>query len=128
MVTSGEWARQWRDSRPTRRLIVGGALLSALILAATVFVILETRAKEILDAKSMLMTLNLSLAEQTARAIQGVDLVLDSIVDQVKADGVESAADFERIETGAATYRLLKARAADVPQLDAVAMVAVDQE
>ena len=126
MVTSGEWARQWRDSRPTRRLIVGGALLSALILAATVFVILETRAKEILDAKSMLMTLNLSLAEQTARAIQGVDLVLDSIVDQVKADGVESAADFERIETGAATYRLLKARAADVPQLDAVAMVAVD--
>ena len=85
MVTSGEWARQWRDSRPTRRLIVGGALLSALILAATVFVILETRAKEILDAKSMLMTLNLSLAEQTARAIQGVDLVLDSIVDQVKA-------------------------------------------
>ena len=126
MVTSGEWARQWRDSRPTRRLIVGGALLSALILAATVFVILETRAKEILDAKSMLMTLNLSLAEQTARAIQGVDLVLDSIVDQVKADGVESAADFERIETGAATYRLLKARAADVPQLDAVAMVAAD--
>ena len=126
MVTSGEWARQWRDSRPTRRLIVGGALLSALILAATVFVILETRAKEILDAKSVLMTLNLSLAEQTARAIQGVDLVLDSIVDQVKADGVESAADFERIETGAATYRLLKARAADVPQLDAVAMVAVD--
>ena len=126
MVTSGEWARQWRDSRPTRRLIVGGALLSALILAATVFVILETRAKEILDAKSMLMTLNLSLAEQTARAIQGVDLVLDSIVDQVKADGVESAADFERIETGATTYRLLKARAADVPQLDAVAMVAAD--
>ena len=126
MVTSGEWARQWRDSRPTRWLIVGGALLSALTLATTVFVIVETRAKEILDAKSVLMTLNLSLAEQTARAIQGVDLILDGLVDQVKADGVESAADFERIEAGAATYRLLKARAADVPQLDAVTMIAAD--
>ena len=125
-MTGGEWGRQWRDSLPTRRLIVGGALFSALILAITVFVIQETRAKEIRDAERELMTLDLSLAEQTARAIQGVDLVLGGIADQVRVDGVESAADFERLEAGASTYLLLKARTADLPQLDAVTMIAAD--
>ncbi|GGF15605.1 hypothetical protein GCM10011611_21760 [Aliidongia dinghuensis] len=121
-----DWARQWRESRPTRRLVVGGVLSAALVLAVTVFVILETRAKEIADAKRELMTLNLSLAEQTARAIQGVDLVLDSVIDQVKADGIETADDFQRLYAGAETHRLLRSRVADVPQLDAVAMIASD--
>ncbi|HEV2676025.1 MAG TPA: cache domain-containing protein [Aliidongia sp.] len=125
-MTGRDWARQWRDSRPTRWAIAGGAFLAMLVLATTLFVILETRAKEIADSKRELMTLNLSLAEQTARAIQGVDLILGGIVDQVKADGVESAEDFERVEAGSMTYRQLKARAADVPQLDAVTMIAAD--
>ncbi len=120
------WIRQWRDSSPIRWVIVGGVLVSTLIAATTVFLILETRAKELDDAKRELMTLNLSLAEQTARAIQGVDLILGGVIDQVKSDGVETAADFERIEAGAETYRWLKSRVADVPQLDAVTMIASD--
>ncbi|HVJ51601.1 MAG TPA: cache domain-containing protein [Aliidongia sp.] len=92
----------------------------------TYVIIAEFRAKEIADAERELVTLNLSLAEQTARTIQGVDFILGSIVDQIAAEGVESAEDFARLEAGAETYKQLKARVADVPQLDALTMIAAD--
>ncbi len=117
---------RWRDGRPTRLLILGGIVFAAMIAGVAGFLISETRTKEIADAKRELLTLNLSLAEQTARAMQGVDLILQSLADQLRSDGVDSAEDFARIEAGPDTYKILKARAADVPQLDAITLIAAD--
>ena len=125
-LTGSSWPQQWRYSRPTRWLLFGGGLFAAFILVATILVIAEARAKEIADAKRELITLDLSLAEQTSRAIQGVDLILGSIADQIKAEGVESADDFARLEAGPETFKMLNARVADVPQLDALTMIAAD--
>ncbi len=120
------WLEQWRQSRPTRWLVLCGALLVILIPAAMLFIVAEFRTKEIEDGKRELLTLNTSLAEQTARAFQGVDFVLARIADQVQAGGVETPEDFVRLEAGQETYELLKARVADVPQLDAITMIAAD--
>jgi signal transduction histidine kinase len=125
-VTGDSWIERWRDSRPTRLLILSGALFAGIVLCVTAFLISETRAKEIADAKRELLTLNLSLAEQTTRAVQGVDLVLQRIIEQIRSDGVDDAEAFSRMEAGPATSEFLKARAADVPQLDAVTLIAAD--
>ena len=125
-MTGVGWSQNWRDSRPIRRLILGGVAVALIVCWATAFLVAETRAKEITDAKRELSTLDLSLTEQTDRAVQGVDLVLQSIIDQMKSEGIGTAADFERQEAGAETSRLLRARASEVPQLNAVALIATD--
>ncbi|PWC39867.1 hypothetical protein TSO352_01825 [Azospirillum sp. TSO35-2] len=84
------------------------------------------RARELAGAERELSTLNLSLAEQTARAMQSVDLVLTNIIDQLKADRITSAEDFRRRLAGSDTHLMLKARITGVPQLDAVTMIDVD--
>ena len=126
LVTGNRWIARWRDSRPTRLLILSGALFSVIVFCITAFLISETRAKEIADAKRELLTLNLSLAEQTSRTIQGVDLVLRRIIEQIKSDGVDDAEAFSRMKAGPATSAFLKARTADVPELDAVTLIATD--
>jgi signal transduction histidine kinase len=125
-VTGDRWAERWRNSRPTRLLILSGALAALIVLCATAFLISETRDKEISAAKRELLTLNLSLTEQTTRAIQGVDLVLKRIAEQIRSDGVDDAEAFSREESGSETSEMLRARAADLPQLDAVTLIAAD--
>ena len=121
-----EWQRLLSTSRPVRLLLIGGTVLIATILVVAALVILQLRVAEIHQAKSELMTLNLSLAEQTARAFQSVDLILNSVVDDLHAEGVEDAEEYARLKSGRDTYERLLARTAGVPQLDAVTMIAAD--
>ncbi|PWC89235.1 hypothetical protein TSO5_21930 [Azospirillum sp. TSO5] len=82
--------------------------------------------RELAGAERELTTLNLSLAEQTASATQSVDLVLTTIIDQMKADGIATPADYVRRMGGRDTYQMLRARISGLPQLDAVTMIAAD--
>ncbi len=120
------WVAHLRASRPLRILLLIGVLALTVILSVTVQYILVLHDREIENAKRELATLNLSLAEQTARAIQSVDLVLTSIIDQLKAEGVTTSAEYARLKSGRDTHELLKARASVVPQIDAVTMIAAD--
>jgi signal transduction histidine kinase len=119
------WRDQLRHSRPTRLLVGVGAAAVAIILVATTLLVLVVRGWEIRDAERELTTLNISLAEQTARALQSVDLILESLVEQLQAEQVTTAADYER-KSDHATYELLKSKTAGVPQLDAVSLIAAD--
>ena len=123
MIQAG-WKRLGFDSRPTRLLSLCSVLLALVILGATVLVILETRTQEIDEAEHELMTLNLLLAEQTARAIQGVDLVLQGTIEDLRNDGVDSVDELWRLETGPDVFKRLQARAKDLPQIDAVTVIA----
>ncbi len=109
-----------------RLLLLIGALALAAILAGTDQYIQILRDKEIEGAKRELATLNLSLAEQTARAIQNVDLVLTSVIDQMKADGVATPEDVARLRSDPDTHERLKAKASVVPQIDAVTLIGAD--
>ncbi|WP_158627978.1 hybrid sensor histidine kinase/response regulator [Azospirillum griseum] len=106
--------------------MVSGAVALAVLVTATAQYILMLRDKEIDAAKRELATLNLSLAEQTARSIQNVDLVLTSMIDQMKAEGIATPQDMVRLRSDQETHDLLKAKASVVPQIDAVMVVGAD--
>ncbi|MCM8737961.1 response regulator [Azospirillum sp. A1-3] len=115
-----------RASRPLRILLLIGGLSVAVLLTATIHYIVSMRERELAGAERELSTLNLSLAEQTASATQSVDLVLTTIIDQMKADGIATPADYVRRMGGRDTYQMLRARISGLPQLDAVTMIAAD--
>src|ERR1700722_6493585 len=99
-----------RLSRPVLLLLALAAVAVAGVLSITALVIFEFRAREIEEAKSELARLDLSPTEQTARSFQSVDLILSSILDQMKADGIDSAADYAAKMSGRNTYELLQAK------------------
>lgn len=125
-AAGADWRRQLRISRPIQRLLIIGVIGVACIAALTALVILELRAKEIADAERELLTLNVSLAEQTERSIQSVDLILSSVVEELRADGVNNAADYMRLRSGRSTHELLLAKISGVPQLGGLVLVAAD--
>ncbi|MDB5405593.1 MAG: hybrid sensor histidine kinase/response regulator [Rhodospirillales bacterium] len=119
------WRDQLRHSRPTQLLLGSGAAAVAIILATTILLVIAVRSWDIRDAERELTTLNISLAEQTARALQSVDLILESLIEQVQAEQIATAAAYER-KNDHATYELLKSKTTGVPQLDAVSLIAAD--
>ncbi|HYF87292.1 hybrid sensor histidine kinase/response regulator [Azospirillum sp.] len=122
----GQWLAHLRASRPLRLLLLIGGLSVAVLLAATVHYIGSMHEREMEGAERELSTLNLSLAEQTTRAMQSVDLVLTTIIDQMKSEGIATPGDYIRRMGGRDTYQMLRARISGLPQLDAVTMIAAD--
>ncbi|KAA0582364.1 response regulator [Azospirillum sp. B21] len=122
----GQWLAHLRASRPLRLLLLIGGLSVAVLLAATVHYIASMHEREIKGAERELSTLNLSLAEQTTRAMQSVDLVLTTIVEQMKSEGIATPGDYVRRMGGRDTHQMLRARISGLPQLDAVTMIAAD--
>ncbi|WP_049975897.1 hybrid sensor histidine kinase/response regulator [Azospirillum sp. B506] len=120
------WLANLRASRPLRVLLLIGGLSVAVLLAATLHYIDSMRERELEGAERELSTLNLSLAEQTASATQSVDLVLTTIIDQLKSDGIDTPEEYVRRMGGRDTYQMLRARITGLPQLDAVTMIAAD--
>ncbi|KAA0585552.1 response regulator [Azospirillum oryzae] len=121
-----QWLAHLRASRPMRILLLIGGLSVAVLLTATIHYIVSMRERELAGAERELSTLNLSLAEQTASATQSVDLVLTTIIEQLKAEGVATPEDYVRRMGGRDTYQMLRARITGLPQLDAVTMIAAD--
>ncbi|MGY2050354.1 response regulator [Methylobacterium sp. JK268] len=119
------WGRLRRLSR--RLGFAAAALLPSLvILAAAGGLVLEMRERALDDAERELGTLNTVLAEDAARTLQSVNLVLQSVIDLLAAEGVATPEEFARTKTGRDTYEMLRGRLAGVPQLDAVTLVAAD--
>jgi signal transduction histidine kinase/CheY-like chemotaxis protein len=115
-----------RHSWRIRALVGIGTAIVIGILAVTVLVILEVRAREIGDAEQALMRLDLLLAEQTDRTIQSVDLILQGIVDELHSGGVGTADAYRQAASGTDMFRELKSRVIGVPQLDAVTLIGAD--
>ncbi|MGU3538605.1 ATP-binding protein [Methylobacterium sp. A54F] len=119
-----------QDGAPSRlfRILLAGAgiLLAAILVIAAVLIIKGLRDKELADARRELMTLDTVLAEETARAMQSVDLVLTSAIEGLGLDEAAPGADFARLVSGREVHDNLKVRVAGIPQLDAVSVVGAD--
>nr|WP_281414948.1 hybrid sensor histidine kinase/response regulator [Azospirillum picis] len=120
------WLAHLRASRPLRILLFIGTLCVTMLLVATLHYIGSMREHELEGAERELSTLNLSLSEQTARAMQSVNLVLGTIVEQVRAEGIATPEAYVQRMSSRDTHEMLRARTSGVPQLDAVTMIADD--
>ncbi len=80
--------RQFGAAEPFRLgqalLLFGVALIFGLIVGAA-FLIVQSHDRALAAAEREIVTLDLVLAEQTARAVEGIDLLLDGTIDRLLA-------------------------------------------
>ncbi len=108
-------------------IIVGvGVLIMLLVCFLAGLTVRELRLRDMNDEKRELAALDLLLAEETERTMQGVDLVLTSLQQDLALDGVTTPQEFIRVESDVTTYALLKSRIVGIPQLASVNMVGFD--
>jgi signal transduction histidine kinase len=118
--------RSLDPSRPKQVVLGIGLLAIVAVLAGTAYLIFERRASEIHDSERELANLDISLAEQTARAVQSVDLILKDLTTQLSAEGVSDSDSYRRVNAGRDVYKLLQEKIAGVPQLQAISMIDAD--
>ncbi|HYP57918.1 MAG TPA: hybrid sensor histidine kinase/response regulator, partial [Beijerinckia sp.] len=100
------------------------AVLALSAAGATALWNLQTR--DIREAKTNLMTLDLLLAGETERAIQNVDLVLESTQRKIASEGISAAEDYARVQADSSTHEFLRTEIAGLPQIKILSLVAAD--
>jgi signal transduction histidine kinase len=120
----GRFLSRLRSTAQAPRIIlVGMALIIALILATNAALILHLRESELLEAEGELQVLSLTLAEQANRTLQSVDLVLTSVVEYAANRGAVDEGAFTREMATFNVHRLLAEKLAGIPQADALSLV-----
>ena len=79
-----------RPSAPSRRLTLAGIILVAIIGAAASVATWLGHEEALASYRREVRNLGIVLAEQTARSMQAVDLVLQEIQAKVAAEGVRT--------------------------------------
>jgi PAS domain S-box-containing protein len=112
--------------RASRHLsFVGFGLLVIILLTASV-AIWDRREEAIARSRQDIINLGVVLAEQTARSMQAVDLVLHETTAMVRAAGVHSPEQFQRLMGTEEVHRFLVDRLKVLPQADAIGLVNAD--
>src|SRR5260370_523952 len=70
--------------------------------------------------------LGIPLAEHTARALQAVDLVLRETQNEVVAEGINDAQEFQQTLAGEKMHQFLSRHSKNLPQSDAIGLVGID--
>jgi signal transduction histidine kinase len=113
-------------SRSSRRLSLVGVALIVIILVAAIVAAWDLRNDAIRDYQRDTGNLGVVLAEQTSRALQAVDLVVQETRDRVLATNVETPEQFRRLMAGEDTHHFLVDRLKNLPQAEAVILVGAD--
>jgi PAS domain S-box-containing protein len=105
--------------------LVGFVLVGVMLLAAGVR---NWEGREEIFASNRRETTNLSiaLAAQAARSVQAVDLVVRETQRETLAAGVANAGQFKQAMAGADMHRFLVRHSKNLPQADAIGIVAAD--
>ena len=100
-------------------LFMFSAVVIVMLVGMATALMVYLRANELRDADQQMINLGAVLAEQTARTMQGAELVLDLIDDQIK----------QLDRTGAdpaALHAMLSAKIAGIPQIKQATMIGPD--
>ncbi len=104
--------------------LLGGTLaLIVAIVATNLLFLADFRSSSLQNAEAELSRQSLTLAEQSDRSIQSVDLVLSSVGDYVARKGVNDAQTYRQLMAGHDTYVFLREKITGLPQIDAVTMI-----
>ena len=109
--------------RPTLGLWLTCAVLIGIIVGAAGLSAWEARQQAIRDYVQNAGNLGTVLAEQTSRALQAVDLVLQATREQILANGVATEEAFRDALSSEAVHLDLVQRLRNLPQADAITLV-----
>jgi hypothetical protein len=115
-----------RRSAPSRRLSLAGVILVGITIIAAGLTIWDHREEAIASYRREITNLGIALAEQTARAMQGVDLVLKEVQAEVVARGTHTPEQLRRVMGTEAVHRYLVSRRETLPQAYAVGLIDAD--
>jgi signal transduction histidine kinase/CheY-like chemotaxis protein/HPt (histidine-containing phosphotransfer) domain-containing protein len=103
-----------------RALTATFVCLILLVLAATALAMWEGRRSAIHEYEDREVRLGVVLAEQAQRALQAADVVIEATVDQIQANGIDTADDLRRVMASEAVHTELAQRLRNLPQLEAL--------
>jgi PAS domain S-box-containing protein len=112
-----------RGARSARRLFFAGSLFVAITIIAAGVAIWDLHGERIADATADTKALSIVLAEQTARTIQAVDLVVRETQAMVLAAGITDPAQFREQLKTAEIHRFLLDRLHSLPQANSIALL-----
>ncbi len=97
-----------------------GLTVSLLTIGAAAYSIWSFHESEMRAAENDLGNMSVILAEQTARSVQSVDLILQDLAQRIAAQGIKTPEEFRDKLADEATHNYLHSRIGNLPQLDAV--------
>jgi diguanylate cyclase (GGDEF)-like protein len=104
-------------------LATAGAVLGLAIAAGAALFIADLHGRAVADTEQNLVSLTTVLADQADRALQAIELVQDSLIDEIRAAEVTTPAAFAVQVSSRAMHDSLRARTAALPQVNAVTVV-----
>ena len=115
-----------RLSAPSRRLSLTGLLLIGATIVAAGLAIWDRREEAIAHSRQEMSRLSVVLAQQTARSIQAIDLVLQEVQARVLDASIDSAEQFKRQMGTEAVHQFFAQRTQNLPQSSGLGLVAAD--
>jgi signal transduction histidine kinase len=112
--------------RSSRWLPLVGIALIVITIAASGVTIWDLRAEAISSYRRDTANLGVVLAEQTSRALQAVDLVVQEAREKVLAAGVETPDQFRRLMATEDVHHFLTERLKNLPQAEAIILAGAD--
>ena len=106
----------------TQRVLLAGALAALAIAVLTGLIIYGLHEREARSARQELGAFDTLLAEQTARAVESVALVVARMADDLHARGIATADQFAALRLDRAMHDQLLRRTANIPQLEAISL------
>lgn len=110
-------------TRVGRPLLAAFAALILLVVATTAFAIWQGRQDQIQSYQDRESRLGLVLAEQAARALQAVDLVIAAIGSEIEANGTGPNGDLLPQTAGQALHDQMRQYLRNIPQVEAITLM-----
>jgi PAS domain S-box-containing protein len=110
---------------PKRRSVPSRRIVGVTVIAAGL-TIWDRQEETIASYRREMTNLGTVLAEQTARSMQAVDLVVKEVQAKVAAAGAVNPEEFKRVMGTEAIHRFLVSRQESLPQADSIGLIGPD--
>ncbi|HZP76530.1 MAG TPA: ATP-binding protein [Pseudolabrys sp.] len=109
--------------RRTTLLAGGTATLIAIIIATNAYVLWRMHQQTLKDVQATLLLHSLTLSEAVEQTFRATDLVLDNLVERVRATAERNDPSDPQLMTSHEAYLLLKEKRSELPQVDSLAIL-----
>jgi PAS domain S-box-containing protein len=117
---------QSRHFRASRHLSVAGIGLLFVIVTTASLAIWDRHEEAIVRSRQEMTILGAVVAEQTARSIQAIEIVMQQTQAMILAAGVDSPEQFRRAMATEEVHSFLRQRSDALPHTDAILLVSAD--